>query len=87
LKAILGNSLTITGVADPSATVAAVKSCPAHTIIAVVGHSDTVGPIINGLGGGDIDSIGLNEFDKLFVLFKTSSNPTTTLKLRYGAAT
>ena len=63
------------------------KSRPIGDIIAVVGHSDTVGPIIEGLGGGPVGLIGPNEFDKLFVLFIDPTNNVTLLRLRYGTAT
>jgi hypothetical protein len=70
---------------DVQGTVAAVKSRPTGEIVAVVGHSDTVGPIIEGLGGEPVGPIGPNEFDKLFVLFIDPPRKVTLLKLRYGA--
>jgi phosphohistidine phosphatase SixA len=68
--------------------VEAVKSQPANAVVVVVSHSDTVGPIVEGLGGEHIEPISSGEFDKLFVLFVDSATGTaTSLKLRYGAAT
>jgi phosphohistidine phosphatase SixA len=65
----------------------AVKALPADAVVAVVGHSDTVGPTIEKLGGEPIDPIGGNEFDRLLVLFIAPDGPVTLLKLRYGAQT
>jgi phosphohistidine phosphatase SixA len=89
LKQKLGDALTVKaiGSGDVQRTVAAVKSRPIGDIIAVVGHSDTVGPIIEGLGGEPIELIAPNEFDKLFVLFIDPADTATLLKLRYGTAT
>ena len=66
---------------------AAVHALPADTVVAVVGHSDTVGPTIAQLGGGRIDPIGESEFDKLFVLSIAPDRSASLLKLRYGAPT
>jgi hypothetical protein len=77
----------ITGVEDVAATIAAVKSQPADSVVAVVGHSNTIGPIIDGLGGGIVEEIGANEFDKLFVVFIAPVGTATLLRLRYGAIT
>src|SRR3954466_15010842 len=55
LKLKLGNALTVAGIESENeqATVDAVKSRPADEIVAVVGHSNTVGPIIKGLGSDE----------------------------------
>jgi len=66
---------------------AAVLALPADAVVAVIGHSDTVGPTIAHLGGGPIGPIAETEFDKMFVLFVEADQPTSLLKLRYGAAT
>jgi len=85
LKLKLGNALTVAGIESENeqATVDAVKSRPADEIVAVVGHSNTVGPIIKGLGGGLVGPIGPDEFDKLFILFIDPTGKVTLLKLRY----
>jgi phosphohistidine phosphatase SixA len=62
--------------------VAGVKAQAAGAVVAVVTHSQTVGPIVAGLGGGPV-TVGGNEFDKLFV-FVIDAVGTTLLKLRYG---
>ena len=65
----------------------AVRALPPDTTVAVVGHSDTLGPTIKRLDGGTIDQIEGHEFDKLFVLFIPPNGSATLVKLRYGAAT
>lgn len=96
LKQRLGDELAITVVRTdgPGGTdahvheiVRAVKQLPADAVGIVVSHSNTVGPIIAGLGGGPIAPIGAGEFDKLFVLFIDLAGAATLLRLRYGAAT
>lgn len=94
LAQLLGNALTIKqiDIAGPGADahvqniVQAVKSQPAGATIIVVSHSNTVGPIVQGLGGGSIEPIGNDEFDKLFVLFVKPNGSAALLRLRYGAA-
>ena len=64
-----------------------VKAQPAVAVVAVVSHSNTVGPILQGLGAGPVAPIGDNEFDKLFVLFRAPNVPASLTMLRYGAPT
>jgi phosphohistidine phosphatase SixA len=74
--------------ADYAAKVAeAVKALPQDAVVIVVGHSNTVGPTIESLGGETIETIEEDEFDKLFVLLIPPAGPTTLLKLRYGEPT
>lgn len=89
LKQTLVAAVTIEeiGSGDVPATVAAVRSRPAGAVVVVVGHSDTVGPIIEGLGGGAVGPMASHEFDKLFVLFIDRAGDATLLRLRYGAST
>jgi phosphohistidine phosphatase SixA len=89
LERRLGGALTLeeVGSGDVQDTVAAVRSRPADAVIAVVGHSNTVGPIVEGLGGGPVGPMGPGEFDKLFVLFADPTGTVTLLKLRYGVST
>jgi phosphohistidine phosphatase SixA len=91
-KQALGGALTVKEVsaappggpdAHVEAVVAALRQLPASTVAAAVSHSNTVGPIIEALGGESIAPILENEFDKLFVLFGTPDGPKTLLRLRY----
>jgi phosphohistidine phosphatase SixA len=90
LKLLLGNALTITTVTTTVGIpthiqniVTAIDALPADTVAIVVGHSNTVGPIILGLGGGDIAPIADSEFDKLFILCGPPGGRKTKLLLRY----
>jgi phosphohistidine phosphatase SixA len=96
LKLRLGNALTVEEVGFPepngivqhvATIVQSVRSQPTDAVVAVVSHSNTVGPILEGLGSEPVDPIADNEFDKLFVLFRGANAPPTLLMLRYGAAT
>src|ERR1700754_4668336 len=49
-----------------SAVVNMLKPLPPHIAAIVVGHTNTIGPIIKQLCGQTIDPIAENEFDKLF---------------------
>ena len=73
LKSKLGAALTITEVAGSAkqhseAVAQAIKDLPPATTVVVVSHSDTVPMIIEKLGGGAVAQIGLDQFDKLFIL-------------------
>ncbi|CCE98516.1 conserved hypothetical protein (plasmid) [Sinorhizobium fredii HH103] len=92
LKQLLGNELAITefSAAAPGgpdahvqAIVAAAAALPATAVAVVVSHSNTVGPIIQGLGGGVIAPIGEAEFDRLFVLIIPPNGDKALLQLRY----
>lgn len=52
-------------------------------VVLIVGHSNTVVPIVQGLGGKLDYKIGENEFDKLFVV-KVSQEKTTVNRTQYG---
>ena len=98
LKERLGSQLTIREIpikqpfGDPEVAehvnrmVAEVEELPPHSVVAVVGHTNTVPGIIKGLERGTVVDIGDREFDKLFVLFSSPSGKTL-LRLRYGAVT
>ena len=92
LKQALGDRLSITEFSAAAsggldghvqAVVAAIAALPATAVAIAVSHSNTVGPIIEGLGGGIIAPIGEAEFDRLFVLFIPPNDKKTLLQLRY----
>jgi phosphohistidine phosphatase SixA len=93
LKVKLGASLTIEEVGFPVINgiethilqiVERIKALPARTVLAVVSHSNTVGPILEGLGSEPVDQIKDTEFDKLFVLFIDATGCVALTTLRYG---
>jgi phosphohistidine phosphatase SixA len=96
LKQTLGAALTIEEVGFPGTngvefhiakTVKKIKLLPANAVVAVVSHSNTVGPILERLGSGPIATITDTEFDKLFVLFIGAQSPPALVMMRYGSAT
>jgi phosphohistidine phosphatase SixA len=60
-----------------------VKALPADAVAAVVGHSNTIGPVIEGLTGRSIDAIAEHEFDRLFVV-SVAAGASTVTPMRYG---
>ena len=95
LQKLLGADFTrVVDVADPNDipahvnwVVDQVKALPDNAVAVVVGHSNTVGPIIKGLTGRTIDRIEDHEFDKLFALSVAANGAATVAPLRYGKAT
>jgi phosphohistidine phosphatase SixA len=96
LKQKLGAALTVEEVGFAGQNAAAshitkiverIQALPPSTVVALVGHSDTVGPILERLGSEPVSEIKHTEFDKLFVLFVGNAGSPTLLKLRYGPAT
>ena len=96
LQAMLGNKLKVNVVPISGANgaedhkqhiVAAVKQLPGHATAAIVSHSNTVGPIIEGLTGQTIGEIKAQQFDKLFVLSIPATGAAAVTLLRYGAPT
>jgi phosphohistidine phosphatase SixA len=96
LKQTLGAALTIEEVGFPgtngiefhiASIVEKIMALPANAVVAVVSHSNTIGPILEGLGAGPIATIKETEFDKLFVLFIGAKKSTALVMMRYGSAT
>ena len=92
LRSLLGDALHIQEVsaaapggreAHIATIVTAVGALPEGTRAVVVSHSDTVGPIIERLGGGIISPIAEAEFDRMLVLLGAPGGSKTLLKLRY----
>lgn len=96
LKEALGAALTIEEVGFPepngiefhiATIVAKIEALPANAVVAVVSHSNTVGPILEGLGSGHVAPIKDTEFDKLFVLSIGPQGSSALAMMRYGSAT
>ena len=62
------------------------KTLPQDGVAVVVGHTNTIRPIIKGISGRDTGAIAENEFDKLFVVATVDSMGTVGL-MRYGEKT
>ncbi len=52
--------------------------------VVVVNHSNTVGPIVEALGGAPVPEITENEFDHLFVVIVPAAGPVRTIRAHYG---
>ena len=62
------------------------KALPAEAVAVVVGHTNTIGPIIKALCGQDTATIAESEFDKLFAGATTGAQGMAAL-MRYGEKT
>ena len=72
-----------TSFTDPSALAEGILREHRGDTVLVVGHSNTVGPIIEALGGDPIDPIGASEFDNLFLVIRHRRGTTHTVHLKY----
>jgi len=52
-------------------------------VVLVVGHSNTIGPLISALGCSESISIAADDYDGLFVVVPQASGPPVLLRLRY----
>jgi hypothetical protein len=69
------------------AIVQKVKGLPDDAVAAIVGHTNTVGPVIEGLTGRTVEPIADQQFDRLFVLSIPAAGAATVAPMRYGQAT
>ncbi len=67
-----------------SAMLTRLQDLPDHGTALVVGHSNTLAPIIRGLGGPELSDLRECEFDRLYVLDTTP--PVRLIQARYGAS-
>lgn len=65
----------------------AIRQRHAGRTVLVVGHSNTVPPIVNALGGGAHRDLCDAEYDALFVVVLGEEGPPRTVKTRYGVPT
>lgn len=69
-----------------AATAAAIRALPAGSAALVVGHSNTVGLIIEALGGPKIDDLCDGEYATMLVLDLSTPAAPRLLRASYGAA-
>ncbi len=73
--------------ADAAAAVAtAIDGLSPGSVVLVVGHSNTLGPIIAALGGPGLPDLCDGEYATLFTLLRPASGPPHLLRTHYGAA-
>jgi phosphohistidine phosphatase SixA len=96
LEQRLGAALTVKEIGFPGpdgvtahirTIVKKIDALPHDAVVAVVSHSNTVGPILRGLGADFDAQIAETEFDKLFVMFRGTSASSTVVLMRYGVPT
>jgi broad specificity phosphatase PhoE len=71
--------------ANAAATAAAIRQLPAGSAALVVGHSNTLGPIVAALGGPKLLDLCDGEFATLLVLELPATGPPRLLRASYGA--
>jgi broad specificity phosphatase PhoE len=88
LAEALGISPIVMPAKDYAAIAGEARRHPGATVL-IVGHSNTVPPIIAALGGPQLPDLGDAEFDDLAVLSlcRCGWRPSRLLGLQYGAAT
>ena len=67
-------------------TVRAIMTAYGHTGVLVVGHSNTVTPIVQALGGPAMPSLCDAQYSRLFTLRASAGREPTLLRSNYGAA-
>jgi phosphohistidine phosphatase SixA len=73
--------------ADPAGVVHALDALPAGSTALVIGHSNTIAPIIAALGGPRLPDLCDGEHSTLFVLERPGGGkPVSVVKAKYGAA-
>jgi phosphohistidine phosphatase SixA len=96
LQRALGDELALTSVAidgpnqpqkHVDTIVDGVKALAADKVVVVVTHSNTVSPIIEGLGGDAVGDLDDRVFDQLFALSREPATKPRLLRLRYGEPT
>jgi phosphohistidine phosphatase SixA len=85
LAAASGRAVTTIAAGDGEALLAALRGLPPGSVAVVAGHSNTLPGLIRGLAGGDVEAIGDDEYDRMFVVVVPASGPARVLTLRYGA--
>jgi hypothetical protein len=67
-------------------TVRAIAQRPGHGGVLVVGHSNTVTPIVAALGGGTFRDLCDSQYSQLFVVSIVAVGPAQLRRSTYGAA-
>lgn len=71
---------------DALATAHAIDALPAESVVLVVGHSNTLGPIIAALGGPKVSDLCDGEYGTLLILTRQGADgPASLIRAHYGA--
>ena len=89
LAELLGIEITVTTISQTMTEdlVATLRNDHAGQVVLVVGHSNTVPPIVNALGGGPFENLTDDEYDDMFVVTLAADGSATAVRLRYGKPT
>jgi phosphohistidine phosphatase SixA len=68
---------------DAAALARALRERHAKDVVLVVGHSNTMGPLLSALGCPGEITIGANEYDNLFVVVPRAGGAPELLRLRF----
>ena len=82
-----GAPVTRAGAAPHIADVVTRIRAQAGGTVLVVGHSNTIGEIAEGLGAGDVDPVPETVFDNFFVVRIAPDGTARLIRSRYGAPT
>jgi broad specificity phosphatase PhoE len=74
---------TVGGKPDLSVLAGKLRREHSQKVVLVVGHSNTIGPLLSALGCPEPISIAAEEYDNLFVVVPRGSGPPVLLRLRY----
>ena len=72
-------------VQDVDALVTKLRALPPGSVVLVVNHSGTLPKIVEKLGGGTIEPIAEEEYDRLLILTLTGDGKAHVVTLRFGA--
>lgn len=74
------------GPTHPAAVAEAIMKRPAGEIVLVVGHSNTVTPIIAALGGPRLPNLCDSQYSNMFILKMNGAAPPKLIRANYGKA-
>lgn len=85
----LGIEITITPVTRTSIEdmVRTLREDHEGDVVLVVGHSNTIPPLVNALGAGPFENLADHDYDDLFVVTLTDDGRASAVRLRYGKPT
>jgi broad specificity phosphatase PhoE len=89
LAELLGIEITVTTISQTMTEdlVATLRNDHAGQVVLVVGHSNTIPPIVNALGGGPYENLADDEYDDMFVVTLAADGSAIAVRLRYGKPT
>ena len=87
LAAALGLTPEQVAARDQAALVDKLRALDPASIVLVVGHSNTIPPLVAALGGPKLPEIADSDYDDMFVLVPRQGQPTSLVRLTFGRST